>query len=130
MIPGVMPVPLDAGWVAVLAAFRPDMGPSVQPRDMSPRGQFCLMPIKGAVPTLLPVVGILGSLLAGIATAATGASVRPWHRSSCWRSMTTRSATRTAAAALAAGLASAAHIRCRRWSRSGSAAPSWIWPTS
>ena len=75
MIAGVMPVLLDAGWVAVLAAFRPDMGPSVQPRDMPPRGQLCLMPMKEAGPPLLPVVGILGSLLASIATAATGASV-------------------------------------------------------
>ncbi|QFU09692.1 Sialic acid TRAP transporter permease protein SiaT [Rhodobacteraceae bacterium THAF1] len=75
MIPGVILGLLYAGWVALLAALRPDMAPSVMPDDMPPRRELYLMLMKEAVPPLLLIFGILGSLLAGIATATEASAI-------------------------------------------------------
>ena len=75
MIPGVILGLLYAGWVAVLAALRPDMAPSVLPDDMPPRRELVTMLLKEAVPPLLLIFGILGSLLAGIATATEASAI-------------------------------------------------------
>ncbi|WP_375262292.1 TRAP transporter large permease subunit [Palleronia sp.] len=75
MIPGVILGLLYAVWVAILAIIRPDMAPSVQPEDMPPRGELYLMLMKEAVPPLLLIFGILGSLLAGIATATEASAI-------------------------------------------------------
>ena len=75
MLPGVILGLLYAVWVAILAVLRPDMAPSVQPDDMPPRGELYVMLMKEAVPPLLLIFGILGSLLAGIATATEASAI-------------------------------------------------------
>lgn len=75
MLPGVILGLLYAGWVAIVAAVRPDMAPSVQPDDMPPRRELVLMLLKEAMPPLLLIFGILGSLLAGIATATEASAI-------------------------------------------------------
>ncbi|MHA6343939.1 TRAP transporter large permease [Roseivivax sp. CAU 1761] len=75
MIPGVALGILYAVWVAILAVIRPDMAPSVHPDDMPPRRDLYLMLMKEAVPPLLLIFGILGSLLAGIATATEASAI-------------------------------------------------------
>ena len=75
MIPGIILGLLYAGWVAILAVMRPDMAPSVQPDDMPPRRDLVLMLLKEAMPPLLLIFGILGSLLAGIATATEASAI-------------------------------------------------------
>ncbi|MCE0506414.1 MULTISPECIES: TRAP transporter large permease [unclassified Roseivivax] len=75
MIPGVALGILYAAWVAILAIMRPDMAPSVHPDDMPPRRDLYLMLAKEALPPLLLIFGILGSLLAGIATATEASAI-------------------------------------------------------
>ncbi len=75
MLPGVILGLLYAVWVAILAAIRPDMAPSVTPEDMPPRRDLYLMLLKEAVPPLLLIFGILGSLLVGIATATEASAI-------------------------------------------------------
>lgn len=75
MIPGVCLGLLYAAWVAILSALRPDMAPSVHEDDMPPRRELYLMLAKEAVPPLLLIFGILGSLLAGIATATEASAI-------------------------------------------------------
>ncbi len=75
MLPGVILGLLYAVWVAILAMIRPDMAPSVTPEDMPPRRDLYLMLLKEAVPPLLLIFGILGSLLIGIATATEASAI-------------------------------------------------------
>ncbi len=75
MLPGVILGLLYAVWVAILAALRPNMAPSVTPEDMPPRGELYVMLLKEAVPPLLLIFGILGSLLIGIATATEASAI-------------------------------------------------------
>lgn len=75
MLPGVILGLLYAVWVAVLSMLRPDMAPSVMPEDMPPRRELYAMLLKEAVPPLLLIFGILGSLLVGIATATEASAI-------------------------------------------------------
>jgi tripartite ATP-independent transporter DctM subunit len=75
MIPGVVLGLLYAAWVAVLAVLRPDMAPSVEPEEKVSRGQLWRMLAVEALPPLVLIFGILGSLLAGIATATEASAI-------------------------------------------------------
>ena len=75
MLPGVLLGLLYAGWVAIVAIIRPDMAPSVEPDEHLPRGELYRMLALEAVPPLVLIFGILGSLLAGIATATEASAI-------------------------------------------------------
>ncbi len=75
MVPGVLLGLLYALWVALLSWIRPDMAPSVEPDEKLPRGQLYRMLAVEAVPPLVLILGILGSLLAGIATATEASAI-------------------------------------------------------
>ena len=75
MIPGVLLGLLYAVWVAVVAVIRPDMAPSVEPEERLSRGALWRMLAVEAVPPLVLIFGILGSLLAGIATATEASAI-------------------------------------------------------
>lgn len=75
MVPGVALGVLYAGWVALVAVLRPDMAPSVEPDEKISRGALLRMLAIEAVPPLVLILGILGSLLAGIATATEASAI-------------------------------------------------------
>ena len=75
MVPGILLGLLYAAWVAVLAVLRPDMAPSVEPEERLPRGRLWRMLALEALPPLALIFGILGSLLAGIATATEASAI-------------------------------------------------------
>ncbi len=75
MIPGVALGLLYAGWVAVLSIIRPDMAPSVEPEERVSRGELWRMLAVEALPPLVLIFGILGSLLAGVATATEASAI-------------------------------------------------------
>ncbi|MBM9595376.1 TRAP transporter large permease subunit [Rhodobacteraceae bacterium MCCB 386] len=75
MIPGVLLGLLYAAWVAIVAVVRPDMAPSVEPEEKLPRSELLKMLALEAVPPLVLIFGILGSLLAGIATATEASAI-------------------------------------------------------
>src|SRR5699024_5680784 len=69
MIPGVLLGLLYAGYVAMVALLRPSAAPAAQRDEMIPTPALVKMLLLEAVPTLALIVGILGTMLAGIATA-------------------------------------------------------------
>ncbi|GGE96453.1 TRAP transporter large permease subunit [Stappia taiwanensis] len=75
MVPGVLLGLLYAGWVAVVAVLRPDMAPSVEPDEKVSRAQLLRLLALEAAPPLVLILGILGSLLAGIATATEASAI-------------------------------------------------------
>jgi tripartite ATP-independent transporter DctM subunit len=75
MIPGVLLGLLYAVWVVIVAIFRPDMAPAVEPDEKIGRGALLRMLAIEAVPPLVLILGILGSLLAGIATATEASAI-------------------------------------------------------
>ncbi len=75
MIPGVLLGLLYAVWVVIVAIFRPDMAPAVEPDEKIGRGALLRMLAIEAVPPLILILGILGSLLAGIATATEASAI-------------------------------------------------------
>nr|WP_239494630.1 TRAP transporter large permease subunit [Roseovarius amoyensis] len=75
MIPGVLLGLLYAVWVMVVSRFRPDMAPAVEPDERIPRAELLRMLVIEAVPPLVLILGILGSLLAGIATATEASAI-------------------------------------------------------
>jgi len=75
MVPGVLLGLVYAGWVALVAAFRHDMAPPVPADDKISRPALIRMLILEAVPPLVLILGILGSLLAGVATATEASAI-------------------------------------------------------
>ncbi|WP_198666026.1 TRAP transporter large permease subunit [Tropicimonas sp. IMCC34043] len=75
MVPGVLLGLLYGVWVAVVAMVRPDMAPSVQPDEQVSRGTLLRLLALEAMPPLVLILGILGSLLAGIATATEASAI-------------------------------------------------------
>lgn len=69
LIPGVALGLLYAVWVVFVAWRHPERAPSVDPEDKIPQAQLIKMLLIEAVPPILLILGILGSMLAGIATA-------------------------------------------------------------
>ena len=75
MIPGVLLGLLYAVWVVIVAIVRPDMAPAVEPDEKISRAALLRMLAIEAVPPLVLILGILGSLLAGIATATEASAI-------------------------------------------------------
>ncbi|MCX7567767.1 TRAP transporter large permease subunit [Sulfitobacter sp. F26169L] len=75
MIPGVLLGLLYAVWVVIVAIFDPKSAPAVQPDEKISRGALLRMLAFEAVPPLILILGILGSLLAGIATATEASAI-------------------------------------------------------
>ncbi|MWD27115.1 TRAP transporter large permease subunit [Aquicoccus sp. SCR17] len=75
MIPGVLLGLSYAVYVYVISVLRPDLAPAVEPDEKVERGTLIRMLITEAVPPLVLIFGILGSLLAGIATATEASAI-------------------------------------------------------
>jgi len=75
LIPGVLLGLLYALYVAVLAWFRPDLAPPARREERIGTAQLFRMLLVEAVPTLLLILGILGTMLAGVATATEASAV-------------------------------------------------------
>lgn len=75
MVPGILLGFLYAGYVALIAILRPDLAPSVEPDEKVGRGELLRLLALEAAPPLVLILGILGSLLAGIATATEASAI-------------------------------------------------------
>jgi tripartite ATP-independent transporter DctM subunit len=75
MIPGVLLGLLYAGWVALVAFVKPSLAPSIAPDEKIGRGELWRMLAIEALPPLVLILGILGSLLGGIATATEASAI-------------------------------------------------------
>ncbi|MAN99006.1 MAG: C4-dicarboxylate ABC transporter, partial [Roseovarius sp.] len=75
MIPGILLGLLYAVWVVIVAFVRPDMAPAVESDEKVSRSALLKMLAIEAVPPLVLILGILGSLLAGIATATEASAI-------------------------------------------------------
>lgn len=75
MIPGVLLGLTYAVYVAVIAWVKPEHAPAAQREEMIPTSALVRMLLVEAVPTLVLIVGILGTMLAGIATATEASAV-------------------------------------------------------
>ncbi|MSU92086.1 TRAP transporter large permease subunit [Rhodobacteraceae bacterium 2CG4] len=69
MFPGILLGLLYAVWVVIVAIISPASAPAVEPDEKIERSALLRMLAIEAVPPLVLILGILGSLLAGIATA-------------------------------------------------------------
>ncbi|WP_205965524.1 TRAP transporter large permease [Pseudorhodobacter turbinis] len=75
MIPGVLLGLLYAVWVVIVAIFDPKSAPAVEPDEKIARAALVRMLLIEALPPLVLILGILGSLLAGIATATEASAI-------------------------------------------------------
>ncbi|HKL56055.1 MAG: TRAP transporter large permease [Roseovarius sp.] len=75
MLPGVLLGLSYALYVYVISVFRPDLAPAVEPDEKIGRGALFRMLLLEALPPLVLIFGILGSLLAGIATATEASAI-------------------------------------------------------
>ncbi|NLA51111.1 MAG: TRAP transporter large permease subunit [Alcaligenaceae bacterium] len=75
LIPGVLLGLLYAVWVVFVAWRDPEAAPSVQPEEQISKAALAKMLIVEAVPPILLILGILGSMLVGIATATEASAI-------------------------------------------------------
>ncbi|WP_417589689.1 TRAP transporter large permease [Pararhodobacter oceanensis] len=75
MMPGMVLGLLYALYVAAVAFFRPDLAPAVKLEEKIGRGALVRMLIIEALPPLVLIFGILGTMLMGIATATEASAV-------------------------------------------------------
>lgn len=75
MIPGVLLGLLYALYVAVVAWLRPDLAPAVQLEEKISNAALYKMLLIEAVPPLVLIIGILGTMLAGVATATEASAI-------------------------------------------------------
>lgn len=75
MLPGVLLGVMYAVYVALIAWLKPDWAPPVRDEEQISRGAMWRMLMAEAVPPLVLILGILGSLLAGIATATEASAI-------------------------------------------------------
>lgn len=75
MMPGLLLGLLYAAYVAVIAWVKPEWAPSINEEEQIGRGEMWRMLAIEAVPPLVLILGILGSLLAGIATATEASAI-------------------------------------------------------
>jgi len=75
MIPGVLLGLSYAVYVYVISVLRPDLAPSVTQDEKISRPALLRMLVVEAMPPLVLIFGILGSLLAGIATATEASAI-------------------------------------------------------
>jgi tripartite ATP-independent transporter DctM subunit len=75
MIPGVLLGLSYAVYVYIISVLRPDLAPAVEPDEKVERATLLRMLAVEALPPLVLIFGILGSLLAGIATATEASAI-------------------------------------------------------
>ncbi len=75
MIPGVLLGLSYAAYVYIISVLRPDLAPSVAADEKISRPALIRMLAVEALPPLVLIFGILGSLLAGIATATEASAI-------------------------------------------------------
>lgn len=77
LVPGLLLAGLYAVYCAILTFVRPDLGPPVSEEELgrTSRGEIAMMLVKMAVPPILLIVGVLGSIFAGWATTTEAASI-------------------------------------------------------
>lgn len=75
LIPGVLLGLLYAAWVVFIAWRDPESAPSVQPEEKISKAELSRMLLVEAVPPILLILGILGSMLVGIATATEASAI-------------------------------------------------------
>ncbi|MDO5667095.1 MAG: TRAP transporter large permease subunit [Alcaligenaceae bacterium] len=75
LIPGILLGFLYAAWVVFVAWRDPASAPSVQPDEKISRAELTKMLVVEAVPPILLILGILGSMLVGIATATEASAI-------------------------------------------------------
>ncbi|EJC61448.1 MULTISPECIES: TRAP transporter large permease [Alcaligenes] len=75
LIPGVLLGLLYALWVVFVAWRHPERAPSVEPDEKISRPALIRMLLVEAVPPIFLILGILGSMLAGIATATEASAI-------------------------------------------------------
>lgn len=75
LVPGTLLGLMYAAYVAILAFFRPDIAPAVKNEERVERGTLIRMLLVEALPPLVLILGILGSMLAGIATATEASAI-------------------------------------------------------
>ena len=75
MVPGVMLGALYALYVAIVAWLKPEAAPPARREEMISTSELVKMLLVEAVPTIVLIVGILGSMLVGIATATEASAV-------------------------------------------------------
>jgi tripartite ATP-independent transporter DctM subunit len=77
LIPGLLLAVCYALYAGILCWIRPEYGPPVSPeeRAQTSTGRLLLMLLKEVAPTMLLIMGVLGSIFAGIATVTEAASI-------------------------------------------------------
>jgi tripartite ATP-independent transporter DctM subunit len=75
MVPGLLLGFLYAAYVMLIAWLRPDLAPAVEMSEKIGRGQLLKMLALEALPPLVLIVGILGSMIMGIATATEASAI-------------------------------------------------------
>lgn len=75
MVPGLLLGFLYAAFVMLVAWLRPDLAPAVEMSEKVSRGQLLKMLALEALPPLVLIVGILGSMIMGIATATEASAI-------------------------------------------------------
>jgi len=75
MVPGVLLGLLYAVYVFGVALFRPDLAPAVRTEERISRAALWRMLVVEAVPPLILILGILGTMLAGVATATEASAI-------------------------------------------------------
>ena len=75
LIPGLLLGFLYAAWVVFVAWRDPESAPSVQPDEKISKADLTKMLLIEAVPPILLILGILGSILVGIATATEASAI-------------------------------------------------------
>src|SRR5690606_12554573 len=75
MVPGVLLGLFYGIYVFFLALIRPDLAPKVSLEERIPRGELWKMLLLEAVPPLVLILGILGSMLSGVATATEASAI-------------------------------------------------------
>lgn len=75
LIPGILLGLFYAAWVVFVAWRDPESAPSVQPEEKISRAELTKMLLVEAIPPILLIIGILGSMLVGIATATEASAI-------------------------------------------------------
>lgn len=75
MVPGVLLGIMYAVYVLVISRLRPDLAPSVQLDEKISTSALVKMLLIEAVPPLVLILGILGTMLAGVATATEASAI-------------------------------------------------------
>ena len=75
MVPGLVLGLLYAVYVLVITQIKPEWAPAIHESEQISRGEMWRMLVIEAVPPLLLIIGILGSLLTGVATATEASAI-------------------------------------------------------